>query len=180
MTEEMRTRAGDLVLTAARIRAEELGRRNGPYTAPGLAHADKIEAQALAPLPDSMAERGAGSELIPVEAFGYKASELRAAVEAPSWVEAEASRDRLQAAENAGCLDAALDMADSIGARDSLERALAHQIAAAHRSAMTLTRHMNRCLETGPSRLWGWRIDQGITGREFDRLGIRNGMDIAL
>src|SRR5690242_6304550 len=108
---EMCTRAGDLVLTAARIRAEELGRRAGPYTAPGLAHADRIEARARAPLPESMAERGAGGELIPVEAFGYKAPDLRAKVEAPTWIEAEASRDRLQAAEDAGCLDAALDMA---------------------------------------------------------------------
>src|SRR4051794_11232231 len=101
MTEEMRTRAGDLVMTAARIRAEELGRRAGPYTAPGLAYADRIEARGWASLPESMAERGAGGELIPIEAFGYKAPELCAKVEAPTWVEAEASRDRLQAAEDA-------------------------------------------------------------------------------
>src|SRR3954471_22001387 len=87
MIDERHTRPGDLVLTAARIRAEELGRRAGPYTAPGLARADRLEPQARAPLPESMAGRGAGGELIPVEAFGYKAPELRATVEAPSWVE---------------------------------------------------------------------------------------------
>ena len=31
----------------------------------------------------------------------------------------------------------------------------------------------------GPSRLWGWRIDQGMSGREFHRLGIRNGVGVA-
>jgi len=29
----------------------------------------------------------------------------------------------------------------------------------------------------GPSRLWGCPIEQGITGRVFLRLGIRNGAD---
>src|SRR5689334_1319827 len=33
---------------------------------------------------------------------------------------------------------------------------------------------------TGPSRLWGWLIDRDMTGREFHRLGDRNGLDMAL
>ena len=72
---------------------------------------------------------------------------MRDTLARPDRVAAEASRDRLEAAHNAGCLDSALEMADSIGAQDSLERALAHQLAAAHRSAMKLTAQMNRSLE---------------------------------
>jgi hypothetical protein len=140
-----RVRAGDLVIDAERIRAEEM-----LYSTPSparFAYADATEARARTQVPDSMAELGAGGEPVPVEAFGFSAAELRNTVERPDNVAIDASRDRLQQAFDAGCLEQALDMADTIAARNSLERALAHQMAAAHRSAMKLTTRLNRCIE---------------------------------
>ena len=52
---------------------------------------------------------------------------------------AGASADRLELAADAGALDMAVDAAQAIQAGNSLERMLAHEIAAAHALAMKLT-----------------------------------------
>jgi hypothetical protein len=56
----------------------------------------------------------------------------------PEMVAVDASRQRLSMARQAGVLQLALDAAETCGARNSLEKMLAHQIAAAHAAAMTL------------------------------------------
>jgi hypothetical protein len=50
----------------------------------------------------------------------------------PDYVTAEASRDRLGLANQAGSLSLALDAADTIQAQDSLEKMLVHQMAVLH------------------------------------------------
>lgn len=60
---------------------------------------------------------------------------------------ADASRDRLQLARRAGVLNAALDAADTVEADNSLEKMLAHQMAAMHHATMVLAEQANRRLD---------------------------------
>ena len=61
----------------------------------------------------------------------------------PDYVTASASRERLELANEAGSLDLALDVADSIQAQDSLEKMLVHQMAVLHRGMMKAATRMN-------------------------------------
>lgn len=54
----------------------------------------------------------------------------------PDMLSAEASFERVELAENAQALNLAVDAAETIGARNSVEKMLAHQMAAAHKLAM--------------------------------------------
>ena len=60
---------------------------------------------------------------------------------------AEASRDRLGLASQAGSLSLALDAADTIQAQDSLEKMLVHQMAVLHCGMMRATARMNKELD---------------------------------
>jgi hypothetical protein len=95
-----------------------------------------------------MQEVGAGRELVPASILGEKsrASELRDTVADPNYVTVDASRDRLELANRAGALEEALDVAETIEAQNSLERMLAHQLAASHRSSMKMTEQLNASL----------------------------------
>src|SRR3954463_16662385 len=137
-----RGHAASLVLGAARIEAEEAD----DWRHSSLA--DDYRAQALAPLSGEMIVHGAGGELVPTDS-GKGATEWRAldTVENPNYVTADASRGRLDLAQQAGALEEALDAADTIEARDSLERMLAHQLATAHVSAMKLSAEMNKQID---------------------------------
>jgi len=65
----------------------------------------------------------------------------------PDCVTAEASRDRLALANQAGSLSLALDAADTIQAQDSLEKMLLHQMAVLHHGMMRATARMNKELD---------------------------------
>jgi hypothetical protein len=134
-----RIKSGDRVLAAARIRAEERGRPAGS------ALADRYEAPALEALPGALAGVGGGGELVIRE--DTSAPALRSTVEDPSFVTADASRDRLELLQQAGALELGLDAAETVGAADSLEKMLAHQLAALHRSTLRLTVQLNSRLE---------------------------------
>src|SRR5262249_45045830 len=84
---------------------------------------------------------------VPHNSQHHPANELRSTLAQPDLVAASASRDRLDLAQQAGALELALDTADTIGAQNSIEQMLAHQLAAAHCAAMKLTKHMNRQIE---------------------------------
>lgn len=56
----------------------------------------------------------------------------------PTLLTATAHKERLQLAIDAGCADLAMDTALTIKAQNSLERMLAHQLAATHAHAMRL------------------------------------------
>jgi hypothetical protein len=58
--------------------------------------------------------------------------------ERPDMLAADASVKRMQLADGAGALVLGLDLAETIQAQNSAERALAHQLAAAHRLAMRM------------------------------------------
>jgi len=137
-----RGHAASLVLGAARIEAEEADDWRDSSLADG------YRAQALAPLSGEMIVHGAGGELVPTDS-GKGAAEWRLldTVDNPNYVTADASRGRLDLAQQAGALEEALDAADTIEARDSLERMLAHQLATAHVSAMKMSADLNRRLD---------------------------------
>src|SRR5215204_2985485 len=65
----------------------------------------------------------------------------------PDYLAAEASRRRLQLASSAGALTLAIDTADTVGAENSAEQMLAHQMAGAHRASMKLLEQMNALLQ---------------------------------
>ena len=69
-----------------------------------------------------------------------RALEFADTVQNPNYVTVDASRDRLDLAHRAAALESALDAAESIEARNSLEKMLAHQLAAMHRFGLKLAR----------------------------------------
>jgi len=113
--------------------------------------AERWTETALQPVPDEMAQVGAGGELIPIEDEGG-ALVLRNTVEHPSYVNADAARDRLDLASKAGVLESALDAVETIQAQNSLEKMLAHQLAAAHQLSMIMAAQANRCIENMDNR----------------------------
>jgi hypothetical protein len=142
---ELSFKASDYVLLAARMRVE--ARYSGSWAADDFRLADKWEAEARTKqLPSTRTEVGAGGELIDIEnrsgTFGTVDT-----VASPDYVTAEASRDRLALANQAGSLGLALDAADTIQAQDSLEKMLVHQMAVLHRGMMRATARMDEELD---------------------------------
>jgi hypothetical protein len=80
---------------------------------------------------------GAGGELTITKEQAIEAPKLINTVDKPDNITAEASRDRLQLTVDADCTGMALDAAETIQAENSLEKMLAHQLAIAHKLAMT-------------------------------------------
>ena len=139
--------AGDLMLGAARIRAEAEC-WNGKHPIAGdLRRAEALEVRAREPLPERITELGAGGELVPHGRQGLQAAEFRSTVAKPDYVAADASRDRLDLLHQCGALELGLDMADSVNAQNSVEMMLAYQLATSHQSAMKLTAQLNRQIE---------------------------------
>ena len=140
-------RAGDLMLGAARIRAQAEMDNGSRPVAGDFRKAGEIEGRVRQTLPDRLAEVGAGGELVPHGSQLQEAAVYRSTVEKPDYIAAAASRERLDLAHQAGVLDLALDTADTIDAENSLVKMLSHQLAAAHRSTMKLTEQINRQIE---------------------------------
>jgi hypothetical protein len=132
-----KTHPGRLVLGAARIRSEAALAKHDPLTRIDLKHAERLETLAHTPLP--LAEVGVGGELVPAENDYLRHSvDLKNTVRDPDYVTARASQERLELAEGANALEAALDAADTIGPQNSFERMLTHQMAVLHRAVMKL------------------------------------------
>src|SRR5262245_10890738 len=152
-------KAGDYVLAAERARAEAAANPHRSSTAVDLACADRWELF-CAHLPHRFewtAEIGAGGELIDIENRWDNALDAANTVADPDYVTASASRERLELASEAGSLDLALDMADSIQAQDSLEKMLVHQMAVLHRGMMRAATRMNEELYAAAGRDEGRR-----------------------
>ncbi len=108
-------------------------------------HARQIEIEAERALQvsaDLKLVRGAGGEVAVTEASDGPGHQvgwyLKDTLGDPNLVNAMASRNRMELAldVSAGCMNAALDAAETLEARDALERMAAHQMAAAHEAAM--------------------------------------------
>jgi hypothetical protein len=136
-------KASDYVWAAAGMRVT--ARYSGPCAADDLRLADEWEAQARTKqLPSTRTEIGAGGELIDRR---NSCDPLVDTVAHPDYVSAEASRDRLGLASQAGSLSLALDAADTIQAQDSLEKMLVHQMAVLHYGMMGAAARMNEELD---------------------------------
>jgi hypothetical protein len=77
----------------------------------------------------------------------------------PDYVTASASRERLELASEAGSLSFALDAAETIQARDSLEKMLVHQMAVLHRGMMRAAIRMNEEISRLNEQLY--HLDEG-------------------
>lgn len=69
---------------------------------------------------------------------------MRDTMSTPDALAVAAQRERTRLSQEAGCLDLAFDMARSIQPLNSMERALAHQLAGAHASAMRMLASADR------------------------------------
>jgi hypothetical protein len=144
-------RAGEMVLGSARLEAEaERTHGSDLLSLMWRKQAGAMAEQVHGPAPEYMSTTGAGGELVPASILGEnsRALEFADTVQRPDYVTVDASRDRLELANAAGALEMGLDVADTIGAENSLEKMLAHQLAAAHRSTMKMTALMNRHMES--------------------------------
>src|SRR5215208_4461932 len=74
------------------------------------------------------------------------AAAIKAIVTNPSLTAADVPGVRIELANDAGVAEIAVETAHSIGARNSVERMLAHQMALAHRSAFLLGRQLEAAL----------------------------------
>ncbi len=91
-------------------------------------------------------EMVSGGEVLPIEAdragmidVGDPIGIARDTLQDPDSVAIDASTTRIDRLLEAGILDIGVDAAHSIGAQNSLEKMLAHQMAACHHLAMKLT-----------------------------------------
>jgi len=99
-----------------------------------------LEAEAADALTlDAPPSVGAGGELVPAgDQIKHGGGNFIDMVEQPDAVTAKASMDRLNLADEVHCVPLAVDTAESIQAKNSIEKMLSHQLAAAHKLAMTL------------------------------------------
>ena len=149
MNKDGRRRASDYVLGAARIGAQVASKPGDPLNGSDQRLADSWLEAATRPL-DSGLPMVLGGELMPVcedADMDTALGAIKNTVEEASYITADASRDRIQLAHEAGALETGLDLADTIQAGNSLEKMLAHQLAATHRSTMKLHAQLNRCIE---------------------------------
>jgi len=146
--------AARAMLGAARIRAEAAAREMHGDTETAEADrgfADMVEGIARdRDLPATRSEMGAGGELVDRgdNPDDRQALALVNTVANPDYVAADASRMRLELAERAGALVEALDTADTIEARDSVEKMTAHQMAASHTCLMRMFAVLNEDLDS--------------------------------
>jgi hypothetical protein len=149
-----RERGGANVLFGARIRSKVAKARGDALS--DLSGGD-IESSLRVPAPPALADIGTGGELVPADS-----SELRDTVTNPDYVAVDASLDRLNLADHANVLEMALDAADSIGAKNSLEKMLVHQMTVLHRSTMKMSIRMD-------DMLLQFQIQRFREGSEFQR-----------
>jgi len=83
---------------------------------------------------------GAGGELSLTKEQEIEIPALINTVDKPDNITAEASRNRLQLTVGVDCVGMALDASETIQAKNSLEKMLAHQLAAGHKLAMTFAK----------------------------------------
>lgn len=86
--------------------------------------------------PPKPLKRGAGGEIIPPEDLGLSGLEL--SLKEPDLLDAEVTIKRTNLADKAGVFEMAIEAAESIKAKNSVQRMQAHQLALAHKYAMEL------------------------------------------
>lgn len=116
---------GDQIVCAARVRLE---RARGERL---LTPAEPVTVSAGEAV--TWAHKGEAHEV-----FKGACARINDTLENPNSITAGASGDRMSAALGAGVLEPAIDAAMSVRARNSVEKMLCHQLAAAHHTAMRM------------------------------------------
>ena len=137
--------SGEAIRRATHLRAKVAASPGNLLNPCDLETAKRWEGGAFADLPDPI--QAIGGELVPAEADHRHGSSMRNTVADASYITADASKSRLDLAFDAGVLETGLDAAETIEARNSLEKMMAHQMAAMHSSTMKLAAQLNRCIE---------------------------------
>jgi hypothetical protein len=115
-----------------------------------LADEQTVAATAFLALPAGSEPTAAGGGELVLAADGNGSARLVDTLAHPDRTSALASAERLHLAADAHALELSVDMAETIQPRDSVERCLAHQMAAAHRLYMRLAERVNRELDHLP------------------------------
>ena len=134
---KQRVEAQSLQATADGIDAAS---QSDPLSAQFMRHdAAQLEATSVATLAlDAPPLVGAGGELVPAGDQIKRGGDFINTVEHPDAVTAEASMDRLKLTDDGiQCVAMAVDADETIQARNSIEKMMAHQLTAAHKLAMT-------------------------------------------
>src|SRR5215213_6574774 len=137
--------SGEAIRRATHLRAKVAASPSDLLKPCDLETASRWEGRAFADLPDAI--QSVGGELVPAQADHRHGGSMRNTVADPSYITADASKSRLDLAFDAGVLESGLDAAETIEARNSLEKMMAHQMAAMHSSTMKLSAQLNRCIE---------------------------------
>src|SRR5215207_530959 len=137
--------SGEAIRRATHLRAQVAASPDDLLNPCDLETAKRWEARAADDLPNAI--QSIGGELVPAEADHRHGDSMRNTVADPSYITADASKSRLDLAFDAGVLETGLDAAETIEARNSLEKMLAHQMTAQHSSIMKLSAQLNRCIE---------------------------------
>jgi hypothetical protein len=139
MDNRINSPASDRIIGAARIRCEAEASNLNPANEPratqaDAAFADKLERSVLDTIAPAIV--GKGGELVP-DASGHMGTMgCRDTVASPTYLTVQASRTRLQLAEDCRVLDLALDLSDTINAQNSIEKMIVGQMALLHRVSM--------------------------------------------
>ncbi len=86
--------------------------------------------------PRAPLHRGSGGEIIPPYSLGLSGLEL--SLKEPDLLDAEVTIKRTDLADKAGVFEMAIEAAESVKAKNSVQRMQAHQLALAHKYAMEL------------------------------------------
>jgi hypothetical protein len=141
-----RGRAGRDQTTRA-VRATRIGMQDEATAAMARLHGDTAMADQHLSMAADQSEKAAAlwkidalPEMAHGEAIPKRGMTIKDTLAAPDAVALDASAHRLELLDRLGtdCAAMALDAADSIGAENSLERMLAHQLAAAHKAALQM------------------------------------------
>ena len=137
---------------------------NDPLGADIMRHdAGELEQEADASLTlETKPNIGTGGELVPTEEQPGQVASLIDTVEQPDAATSEASMERLQLALEVDAAGLAVDAAETIQARNSLEKMLAHQMAAAHKLAMEFAGHARRLSEDAAGDIYERRQTDSV------------------
>lgn len=97
-------------------------------------------------MPPEGLKTGAGGEIIPPTCLGMPG--LENVLKAPDLLSVEATIQRANLADKAGVFELAIETAENVSAKNSIQKMLAHQLAAAHRHSMRLLAESEK--ETDP------------------------------
>jgi hypothetical protein len=166
------TGALSLYVSADNLRAvAKSARERGDHTVAKCREieADEMDRSVVSVLiPDEpLGPPGIGGELVPLDEEMENAPAVYDTLKtSPDMVNATASRERLSLAANAGALIMGTDIAETIRARNSLEKMLAHQLGAVHLLAMKFNEKASRHLDLHTLHADGGRWIIGVGAKE--------------